>query len=143
MGKDNRGLTELTVTPLISRAVTVLRAAVPSQLIRAGAIGIHIGFTEFGRNREPEIEWAKSVRQAPKHNLQLTDAQEAAAWMLVGVATFYHELWGEACGATDTLTPQFRSLRDRFNQDVRRKLNVKMEGNVYDRYLHGSVTAYL
>lgn len=48
MGNDNIGLTQLTMTPLISRAIAVLRAAVPNQLVRAGAVRIGVGFTEFG-----------------------------------------------------------------------------------------------
>jgi len=147
MGNDSRGLTELTVTPLISRAVDVLRAAVPSRLIRAGAIGIGVGFTEYGREGGGDIVWAKSVRQAPvAHDLPLTDAQEAAAWMLVGTAAFYDELWREATGlpndAADT-SPTYRRLSEQFNRNVRCALNIEVNGYVYDRHLSGRVTVYL
>ncbi|GLZ30650.1 hypothetical protein Lesp02_28390 [Lentzea sp. NBRC 105346] len=148
MGNDNRGLTVLTVTPLISRAITVLRSAVPSQLVRAGAIGIGVGFTEFGREGGGDITWAKSVRQAPvTDDLPLTDAQEAAAWMLVGTAAFYDELWREAAGLRGGVdansSPTYRRLSEQFNQNVRRTLNIEMSGYVYDRHLSGRVTVYL
>lgn len=147
MGNNNRGLTELTVTPLISRAIAVLRAAVPSQLVRAGAIGIGVGFTEFGREGGADITWAKSVRQAPTHDLPVTDAQEAAAWMLVGTAAFYDELWREAAGLRGDVdansSPKYRRLSEQFGQNVRRTLNIEVDGYVYDRHLSGRVVVYL
>ncbi|MGA5426628.1 hypothetical protein ACPCVL_07490 [Streptomyces koyangensis] len=148
MSKDNRGLAELTVTPLISRAIAVLRTAVPSQLVRVGAIGIVVGFTEFGLSGGGDIVWAKSVRQAPMtQDVPLTDAQEAAAWMLVGTAAFYDELWREAAGLRGDVdantSPTYRRLSEQFNQNVRRTLNIEVDGYVYDRHLSGRVTVYL
>jgi hypothetical protein len=147
MGNNDRGLTELTVTPLVSRAIAVLRAAVPSQLVRAGAIGIGVGFNEFGREGGGDIVWAKSIRHAPvTHDLPLTDAQEAAAWMLVGAAAFYDELWREATGLpneTADTSPTYRRLSEHFNRNVRRALNIKVNGYVYNRHLSGRVEVYL
>lgn len=148
MGKHDRRLTEIAVTPLITHAVNVLRAAVPSQLVRAGVAGIGVGFTEFGREGGGDIVWPKSVRQAPMtQDVPLTDAQEAAAWMLVGTAAFYDELWREAAGLrgdvdADT-SPVYRRLREQFNQNVRRTLNIDARGYVYDRHLSGRVVVYL
>ncbi|NUL28421.1 hypothetical protein HRW09_02315 [Streptomyces lunaelactis] len=148
MSKGNRGLTELTVTPLISRAVTVLRAAVPSQLVRAGAIGINVGFNEFGfEGRTATV----LHRNGSERSIRITPVQESAAWMLVGVGAFYESLWRGACGIEEIdedkapIPPSYLALRRRFNQDVRRKLNVEVGGCVsdIDRYLHGSITIYL
>jgi hypothetical protein len=144
MGTDNWSLTEITVTPLIAHAVAELRVAIS---VRPSAVSVRAGFNEWGfESRKATI----THHNGRKDSITLTSQQEAAAWMLVGIGAFYEGLWRKACGVeeideTEAPPPaRYVALERRFNEDVRRKLNVKIVGYIFDidNHLNGSVTVY-
>ena len=105
-------------------AVALLRSAIPAQ-----ATQLHISFSN-GRieNR--------------KHGL--SEVQLAAAIMLIGVATYHYDLMIAAYGELNKQAQQapqaLRLARQAFATDVRRKLNVIMQGYVVDSDWDGSIT---
>jgi hypothetical protein len=126
MGIDRRLLTELTVTPLMLHAVTLLRSAIPAR-----ATKINLSFSD-------------GHVENPRHGL--SEPQLAAAVMLIGVATYHHSLmvavYGEADERTGKMPEALRAAQRTFAADVRRKLNIEMDGYVVGNDWDGGVTVY-
>jgi hypothetical protein len=127
---------ELTVTPLIERAVKDLRAAIPKNL-PLGTVGITI--SSGGCDTYSAYSRGNTVK--------LAYTQQAAAWLLISVASYHFEhidaTHGAIVNGDEVITPTLQAARARFNEDVKRKLNVKIEGNLGLEDFDGSVTVYV
>lgn len=127
MRKGDRRLTELTVTPMIQHAVTWLRSAIPAK-----ATQINVSFID-GR-----------IEGRGPHGL--TEPQLAAAIMLIGVATYHHCLMVAVHGEIDERTGKMPEAlyvaQQAFAADVRRKLNIEVDGYVVESDWDGGVTVY-
>jgi len=128
MSRDDRLLTEFTVTPMIQHAVALLRAAIP-----AGVNEFHVGICDG------------HIEGRPRRS-GLTESQIAAVYMLIGVAAYYHELMTQAYGEIDNRTGKApeagRVARQAFAADVRRKLSIEVDGYVVEDEWHGGLTVY-
>jgi uncharacterized membrane protein len=119
---------KLTVTPLITHAVEVLRSAIPQGAVKISvSIDIDSGQTEFD-------------------GASLTEEQTAAAWMLVAVAAYHRgqmvAAYGTVISEDDDRIPQkMQAAQEHFEEDVRRKLNIEMDGFVFNG-LSGILTVF-
>ncbi|MEV6871470.1 hypothetical protein [Amycolatopsis sp. NPDC051128] len=136
---------QLTMTPTIQYAITVLRAATPQRDRKAGAIGISAGFDESGFDISAVYPGGRSGTSfAP------TDEQVAATCLLASVFGLHQAALRRAWGIADdndrdeTYPPQYHAAVKQLRANSRR--TAKVEGSqfyYYDRRLHGSVTVYL
>lgn len=141
---------ELTVTPLIAQAIAELRAAIPTDLPQ-GAIGIeftcHVDrYNDIIDTHRADIIYAEAPEERRK--VEVSDTQQAAAWMLVTVAAYQRQhmmtTYGELNDDGDYgPTPDLQASEARFEEDVRRKLNIKIDGSLCFTEMSGSVTVYV
>lgn len=127
MRKGDRRLIELTMTPMIEHAVRLLRSAIPA---KATEIDISVSDGRVERRR----------------NNGLTEPQLAAAIMLIGIATYHHNVMVAVYGETDERTGKMpealRAAQQAFAADVRRKLNIDVNGCVVGTDWSGGITIY-
>jgi len=145
MSRDDRLLTEFTVTPMIQHAIGVLCAAIPRRDLRDGAIGIRASFGDSGFG-------IFAIYSNGRHGTDFrpTDEQVAATCLLAATFGLHQAALRRACGIAgdndndESYPSEYRAALERLNANARRK--VKVEGSQffhYDNRLNGGVTVYL